>query len=214
MLAITDPEDAYELHVNLITHGRRVCRPAAALRRVRPAPDVPMVPRTHRASGAGAGRFPAAMSKRPFVVFGIFAADLRRRDPLDRPRQEGRSGRRDGQGRLARTSRPQGLFATNCGPCHTLAAAGTDGVVGPNLDQLLVPSGTNSAESYQANAGRVMHAVICGVEGRMPKGILEEEEAKQVATFVAAYAGQIGKGPVRRHRRASQAASSPPASCG
>jgi endonuclease III len=28
MLAITPPEDAYELHVNLITHGRRLCRPA------------------------------------------------------------------------------------------------------------------------------------------------------------------------------------------
>jgi endonuclease-3 len=27
MLAITDREDAYELHMNLITHGRRVCRP-------------------------------------------------------------------------------------------------------------------------------------------------------------------------------------------
>ena len=27
MRAITDPEDAYELHINLITHGRRVCRP-------------------------------------------------------------------------------------------------------------------------------------------------------------------------------------------
>ena len=27
MLRITDPEDAYELHMNLITHGRRVCRP-------------------------------------------------------------------------------------------------------------------------------------------------------------------------------------------
>ena len=27
MLAITAPEDAYELHINLITHGRRVCRP-------------------------------------------------------------------------------------------------------------------------------------------------------------------------------------------
>jgi endonuclease-3 len=27
MLAITDPQDAYELHINLITHGRRVCRP-------------------------------------------------------------------------------------------------------------------------------------------------------------------------------------------
>ena len=43
MLAITPPEDAYELHVNLITHGRTTCRPApAALRRVRPAPDVPL----------------------------------------------------------------------------------------------------------------------------------------------------------------------------
>ncbi|MDQ3103159.1 MAG: DNA lyase [Actinomycetota bacterium] len=27
MLAITDPEDAYELHLNLIAHGRRTCRP-------------------------------------------------------------------------------------------------------------------------------------------------------------------------------------------
>ena len=27
MLAITDPEDAYELHLNLIAHGRTVCRP-------------------------------------------------------------------------------------------------------------------------------------------------------------------------------------------
>jgi endonuclease III len=41
MLAITDPEDAYELHINLITHGRRVCRPKplcdeCALRRMCP----------------------------------------------------------------------------------------------------------------------------------------------------------------------------------
>jgi endonuclease-3 len=41
MLAITDPEDAYELHMNLITHGRRVCRPRprcdeCALRRMCP----------------------------------------------------------------------------------------------------------------------------------------------------------------------------------
>jgi endonuclease-3 len=27
MLAIVDPEDAYELHMNLIRHGREVCRP-------------------------------------------------------------------------------------------------------------------------------------------------------------------------------------------
>ena len=31
MLAITPPEDAYELNMNLIAHGRRVCRPARPL---------------------------------------------------------------------------------------------------------------------------------------------------------------------------------------
>ncbi len=41
MLAITDPEDAYELHMNLIRHGREVCRPQprcgeCALRRMCP----------------------------------------------------------------------------------------------------------------------------------------------------------------------------------
>jgi len=39
MLRITAPEDAYELHVNLIAHGRRICRPrprcgACGLRRM------------------------------------------------------------------------------------------------------------------------------------------------------------------------------------
>jgi endonuclease-3 len=27
ILAVTDPEDAYELHINLIRHGREICRP-------------------------------------------------------------------------------------------------------------------------------------------------------------------------------------------
>ena len=45
MLAITDPEDAYELHINLITHGRRVCRPKPRCERLRAAADVPLVPR-------------------------------------------------------------------------------------------------------------------------------------------------------------------------
>jgi endonuclease III len=41
MLAITPPEDAYELHINLIRHGREICRPTprcgeCALRRMCP----------------------------------------------------------------------------------------------------------------------------------------------------------------------------------
>jgi len=41
MLRVVDPDDAYELHINLIRHGREVCRPrprcdACALRRMCP----------------------------------------------------------------------------------------------------------------------------------------------------------------------------------
>jgi endonuclease-3 len=41
MLAVTDPADAYELHINLIRHGRAICRPTprceeCALRRMCP----------------------------------------------------------------------------------------------------------------------------------------------------------------------------------
>ena len=48
MLAITDPDDAYELHINLIRHGRRVCRPQPRCERVRAAADVSVVPAATR----------------------------------------------------------------------------------------------------------------------------------------------------------------------
>jgi mono/diheme cytochrome c family protein len=135
------------------------------------------------------------MSKRPFIVFGIFAVICILVIPFVALGREG-----DENAATVKVAsqdvEAKDLFANNCGTCHTLAAAGTDGVVGPDLDDLLVPSGTNTAELYEGNAGRVLHAVQCGIEGRMPRGILEEEEAKTVAQFVAAYAGQIDKGPV------------------
>ena len=48
-----DPEDAYELHINLIRHGRARLPAAAALRRVRAAPHVPLVPRATALTGRG-----------------------------------------------------------------------------------------------------------------------------------------------------------------
>jgi endonuclease III len=41
MLRVVDPDDAYELHINLIRHGRAICRPqprceACELRRMCP----------------------------------------------------------------------------------------------------------------------------------------------------------------------------------
>jgi mono/diheme cytochrome c family protein len=138
------------------------------------------------------------MSKRPFIVFGLFAAICILVIPIWALGKEGDEN--SGAVQVASEDRDaKDMFFTNCGTCHTLAAAGTDGVVGPNLDQLLVPSGTNSAELYDGNTTRVLQAVLCGVPpggARMPRGILEEEEAQEVAQFVGAYAGQIGKGPV------------------
>jgi mono/diheme cytochrome c family protein len=135
------------------------------------------------------------VSKRPFILFGLFAAICLLVIPFIALGKEGdeNAGTVEVE---AHDRDAQELFANNCGTCHRLAAAGTDGVVGPDLDDLLVPSGTNTAELYEGNASRVLQAVQCGLEGRMPSGILEEEEAREVAQFVAAYAGQIGKGPV------------------
>jgi hypothetical protein len=135
------------------------------------------------------------MSKTPFIVFALFAALCVLVLPLLALGKEG--GEDAGIVEVAdRDAGAKQLFATNCGPCHTLAAAGTDGVVGPNLDQLLVPTGINSAQSYEGNYGRVINAITCGVQGRMPAGILVGAEAREAARFVAAYAGQIGAGPV------------------
>ena len=63
---------------------------------------------------------------------------------------------------------------TNCGTCHTLAAAGTDGVVGPNLDQLLALPGGHEQSAIDGDPPRVLSAISSGVgTARMPKGILE-----------------------------------------
>ncbi len=134
------------------------------------------------------------MSKRPFVVFGIFAGICLLALPfLALGREGGESA-----GTVEVASRDLGskqVFANNCGPCHTLAAAGTDGVVGPDLDELLVPTGSNTSDGYEGLYTRVLQAVTCGQGGRMPKGIVVGEDAQDVASFVAAYAGQIDKGP-------------------
>jgi mono/diheme cytochrome c family protein len=81
------------------------------------------------------------------------------------------------------------LFVTNCGACHTLAKAGTDGVIGPNLDDLLAPPSA-SAPNPSTIKPRVLSAINNGVAGRMPKGVLSGQQADQVATFVSQVAGR------------------------
>lgn len=83
------------------------------------------------------------------------------------------------------------LFATNCGSCHTLAEASTDGVVGPNLDDRLAPTGPAEGAASDGTKQRVLSAIETGLNnGRMPVGILQGAQAEEVAEYVARVAGQ------------------------
>lgn len=124
------------------------------------------------------------MSKRPLVIFGIFAAICLVALPAWAITQKGGSEASNGSSVPASDEQGLQLFQINCGACHTLAAAGTDGMIGPNLDQLLA-TGPKSASTVKANESRVLVAIENGVGGRMPKGILQTEQAKLVARFVA-----------------------------
>jgi outer membrane protein assembly factor BamB len=70
------------------------------------------------------------------------------------------------------------VFASSCGSCHTLGAAGTSGSIGPNLDDLMPDEAT--VEEKVRNGG-----------GGMPsfEGRLSDEEIAAVATYVAENAG-------------------------
>jgi mono/diheme cytochrome c family protein len=124
------------------------------------------------------------MSKRPFVIFGIFAVICLVVLPLWALAKEGSSDASPEGSVPARDAQGLELFQINCGACHTLAAAGTDGVVGPNLD-LLLGGAAKSPDTVAGNRSRVYNAVTQGVGGRMPKGILQGAQAKAVAQFVA-----------------------------
>lgn len=70
------------------------------------------------------------------------------------------------------------IFTSNCGSCHTLAAAGTSGAVGPNLDQL--KPDYQAATAQVTNGGAVMPAF---------KGQLSDQQIADVATYVVTATG-------------------------
>lgn len=73
------------------------------------------------------------------------------------------------------------LFAKNCATCHTLHAANAVGKVGPDLDALRPPQAL------------ILDAIAKGRargNGQMPSQLLDGQDAKDVASFVAAVAGR------------------------
>jgi cytochrome c6 len=71
------------------------------------------------------------------------------------------------------------IFTTSCGSCHTLAAAGTNGKIGPNLDQL--KPALARVKRQVTNGGAVMPAF---------KGRLTPQQIDAVAQYVAQNAGK------------------------
>jgi mono/diheme cytochrome c family protein len=135
------------------------------------------------------------VSRKTFVVFGLVVVVLAAVIPWLAFRADGDASTGAQEVPSALES-GQNLFQTNCGTCHTLYAAGTDGNYGPNLDVLLAPAGpAEDAETVKQTEGRVLGAVKDGVDsttttGRMPGGILNKEQSREVAEFVARTAGE------------------------
>jgi cbb3-type cytochrome c oxidase subunit III len=84
----------------------------------------------------------------------------------------------------------QKLFQSKCGSCHVLAAAGSQGTIGPNLDNAFGPSREQGFK--QTTIQNVVLDQIRLAAPPMPKDLVTGEDAEDVAAFVAASAGQGG----------------------
>ncbi len=109
----------------------------------------------------------------------------------------------------ADTTHGKQLFTEKCGSCHTLADAGTQGKIGPNLDDAFSgPRAQGFKESTIRNVvhGQILFAVehppgfIKGPNGEeqpapgMPRDLVTGSDAEDVAAYVASVAGLAGGG--------------------
>ena len=92
------------------------------------------------------------------------------------------------------------LFIQTCGSCHTLADAGTSGTVGPNLDDAFLADkqqGFHQSTIIDLVRGQIAYAVSNtgqidpngGTTPGMPPNLLQGQDAKDVAVYVAKCAG-------------------------
>ncbi len=82
-------------------------------------------------------------------------------------------------GGTTKSTNGKAIFTSSCASCHTLAAAGTSGTVGPNLDQLKPAFAV--VKRQVENGGAIMPAF---------KGKLTDAQIATVSKYVAAQAGK------------------------
>jgi cbb3-type cytochrome c oxidase subunit III len=103
-----------------------------------------------------------------------------------------------GCGNVGRTEEGEGsasagrqLFVQECGSCHTLKAAGTQGTIGPNLDDAfagVLKEGWEESTVRDVVRGQIAYPAVDTPTGEpgMPANLVTGEDADNVAAFVAA----------------------------
>ena len=87
------------------------------------------------------------------------------------------------------------LFTEQCAGCHTLAAAGTKGTIGPNLDDAF--AGPKAQGFKQSTIENVVLDQIREASKPMPANLVTGQDAIDVAGYVAAVAATNAKPPVQ-----------------
>ena len=82
------------------------------------------------------------------------------------------------------------LFKSTCGGCHVLAAAGSQGTTGPNLDDAF--SGSKKQGFKLSTIENVVLDQIREANPPMPKNLVRGQDAVDVSAYVAAVSGQGG----------------------
>ena len=90
-------------------------------------------------------------------------------------------------------SNGKALFTQNCGSCHVLARAGTQGQTGPSLDAAF-RTALADGENRQTVQG-IVHDQIAHPRksSTMPAGLVKGEDAEDVAAYVAYAASRQGE---------------------
>ena len=93
------------------------------------------------------------------------------------------------------TDRGKQLFLQKCGGCHTLAAAGTHGNQGPNLDDAFQASREQGFK--QVTIEQVVRDQIELAGAPMPANLVKGADADAVAAYVASVAANPSAAPAK-----------------
>jgi cytochrome c553 len=112
-----------------------------------------------------------------YVAFGLVVPGL---VLANKEEEAGGVGALRSQHMTASEERGKDLFSQTCASCHSLAAVNARGITGPSLDQI-----------GEITPERIVNAIENGGTGQnlMPAGLLEGEEAQDVAEYVSKVAG-------------------------